>query len=310
MTISVVIPLYNKVHSVRRSIESALAQKRPPDEIIVVNDGSTDGSERLVEQLNHSLVRLIHQENAGVSAARNRGIELAKGEWVAFLDADDVWEPDYLQVIEHLRASYPSASVLATAYWFEDYKGIRYPIQLNAMPFATEEGLLPNYFQVASLSNPPIWSSAVVVKRQALIDVGQFPVGVTAGEDLLVWARLATRFEIAYSKRHLAIFVLDPAHSYDGKPTRIPAQNDFVGRGLRELYKNHPGMVGLASYVAHWHKMRASIYLRLGNRVRSLIELLTSLSLKLYQPKLYVYIILLLVPTAVANRVFKRFGAG
>ena len=107
MKISVVIPLYNKRTSVIRALNSVLSQTIQPEEIIVVNDGSTDGSEQLVNELNHPLVRLINQPNAGVSAARNRGIKEAKGDWIAFLDADDEWMPEYLETIKSLSEKYP-----------------------------------------------------------------------------------------------------------------------------------------------------------------------------------------------------------
>jgi glycosyltransferase involved in cell wall biosynthesis len=84
MKITVVIPLYNKRDFIERALDSVLKQTVLPDEIIVINDGSTDGSDKIVEQLNHSLIALIHQKNSGVSAARNKGIDLAKNKWIAF----------------------------------------------------------------------------------------------------------------------------------------------------------------------------------------------------------------------------------
>ncbi len=309
MNISVVIPLFNKAGAVQRTIESVLKQSVLPTEIIVVNDGSTDGSEQVVEKLNHPLIRLVQQSNAGVSAARNKGIEMAKGEWIAFLDADDIWDPLFLETISSLHTGYPRAVVLATAYLYEDHLQNRKPVSLNALSFAGERGLLNNYFEVASVSNPPICSSAVVVKRRTMLDVGGFPVGVTAGEDLLVWAILASRFEIAYSTRPLSVFVLDPAHSYAGKPTRIPADVDIVGKRLKGLFKSDPDTLGLGSYIAHWHKMRASVYLRLGKRLKSVVQVFKSLRFAPYQPKLYTYLLLTVLPTSVANRVFKRFGS-
>jgi glycosyltransferase involved in cell wall biosynthesis len=309
MNLSVVIPLYNKERAVQRTIESVLNQTVLPTEIIVVDDGSTDGSMQVVEQLNHPLVRLVHQTNAGVSAARNKGIELAIGDWIAFLDADDLWDPLFLETILFLHSSYPRANVLATAYLFEDHLQNRKPVSLNALSFTGESGLLNNYFEVASVSNPPICSSAVVVKRRTLLDVGGFPVDVAVGEDLLMWAILASRFEIAYSTRPLSVFVLDPAHSYEGKPTRIPATVDQVGKRLRGLFKSDPDTLGLGSYVAHWHKMRASIYLRLGKRLKSAIEVFKSLRYAPNQPKLYTYLFLTMLPTSVAIRVFKRYGS-
>ena len=89
--ISVIIPLYNKAASIRRTLRSVVEQRVQPREIIVVDDGSTDGSAEIVQSLNAPLVRLLRQQNQGVSAARNRAMAEASGRWVALLDGDDVW---------------------------------------------------------------------------------------------------------------------------------------------------------------------------------------------------------------------------
>ena len=121
--ISVVIPLYNKAPYIARALNSVLAQERLPEEIIVVDDGSTDGGGDLVKQFKDPLIRLIRQENQGVSAARNRGISLAKGELIAFLDADDTWQPGFLKVISEMRELYPQAGIYGTAYDVINPKG-------------------------------------------------------------------------------------------------------------------------------------------------------------------------------------------
>ena len=96
MIISVVIPLYNKEKKIEYTLKSVFTQTFQNFEIVIVDDGSTDNSVEEVEKFTDSRIRLIHQTNAGVSAARNRGIEAASGELIAFLDADDVWMPEYL----------------------------------------------------------------------------------------------------------------------------------------------------------------------------------------------------------------------
>eukprot|EP00825_Cyclidium_porcatum_P034668 TRINITY_DN36438_c0_g1_i1.p2 TRINITY_DN36438_c0_g1~~TRINITY_DN36438_c0_g1_i1.p2 ORF type:complete len:130 (+),score=10.78 TRINITY_DN36438_c0_g1_i1:79-468(+) len=116
----------------------------------VVNDGSNDGSEQEVVQLNHPLIRLIHQANAGVSAARNKGIEAAKGDWIAFLDADDTWKPGFLETMHQLTLTYPECNVVASAYKLQDYLGNHKSITLHKLPFTGEHGRLTNYFDVAA----------------------------------------------------------------------------------------------------------------------------------------------------------------
>src|SRR5258706_14747420 len=94
---SVIVHLYNKACYIYRCLDSILGQSFPDSEVIVVNDGSTDGSESLVEQRRHPHVRLVSQKNAGPGSARNHGVHLAQSPLVAFLDGDDAWSEDYLK---------------------------------------------------------------------------------------------------------------------------------------------------------------------------------------------------------------------
>lgn len=105
--ISVVIPLYNKEKQIAKTLQTVLDQTCQDFEIVIVNDGSTDGSVGEIKKITDSRIRLINQKNGGVSAARNRGIEEAKGEHIAFLDADDMWNRDYLKTINYLIKNIP-----------------------------------------------------------------------------------------------------------------------------------------------------------------------------------------------------------
>lgn len=302
MDISVVIPLYNKRDSIIRALDSVLNQTVLPDEIVVVNDGSTDGSEKTVEQFNHPLVRLIHQKNGGVSAARNTGIDAAKHEWIAFLDADDVWNPEYLKEIKNLKQSFPECSVLATAYELQDSSGHRTPILLNKIPFEGNRGKLANYFEVASYSNPPLCSSAIVVKKLALQAVGGFPLGIKSGEDLLTWARLAIRFEIAYSLNKLAVFILDESHEISQKPTRVHDDNDPVGDALINLYQKYSNK-SLKVYISHWYKMRVSVYFRLNNKKNVFKFSMKALQYNIFNLKIYLFMVLVLLPNFLQTKI-------
>jgi len=307
MKISVVIPLYNKKATVLRALNSVLNQIVLPEEIIVVNDGSTDDSELVVANLDHPMVRLIHQPNAGVSAARNKGIKEATGEWIAFLDADDEWLPGYLETIIDLNVRYNDAKFLATAYYRRDHKGLNRKVILNRLHF-TDNGILDNYFEVAVSSEPPVNSSAVVVNKKALELIGGFPKGVKSGEDLLTWARLAVHNKLAYSTFPLSVFNQDAAYNYNEKPNRLPQDPDIVGRELTALAKHMGKIPGLKRYAGNWYKMRASIYYRLGMRRRSLAEIIKSLKLNPFNGRLLIYTLLLLIPTSAGNYIFRKFG--
>ena len=117
--ISVVIPLYNKSAEIVRALSSVVAQSLQPREIIVVDDGSTDDSLAKVEAFDNPLLRVIKQENRGVSVARNVGIEAATSTWVALLDGDDLWCADFLATIAALIAEYPGCGAYGTAFYIE-----------------------------------------------------------------------------------------------------------------------------------------------------------------------------------------------
>lgn len=270
MFFSVVIPLYNKERQIAGTLRSVFAQTFADYEIIVVDDGSTDGSPAVVESLHDPRIRLIRQANAGVSAARNLGIAEARSEYIALLDADDEWRPEYLATIATIIRKYPQCDVFATNYSHVDSNGKTFPTILRKLPFDGNDGILYNYFEVASVSSPPIGTSAVAVRKSAFQSVGGFPLGIKSGEDLLTWARLAARYKIAYSKKPLAVFNVE-GYDRNERPKRIPAENDTVATELLKL-KDEFNPSNINQYISFWHKMRAVIYMRLGMKSKSIKE--------------------------------------
>lgn len=305
--ISVIIPLYNKVATVEAALRCVLAQSYQDFEIVVVDDGSTDGSADVVGRVDDSRIRLIRQANAGVSAARNRGIAEARGEYVAFLDADDEWKPDYLAVQHRMTELYPQCDVFATNYEFRDASGRVRPTLLNRLAIDGDSGVMDNYFEVASYSHPPITSISIMVRRSAIETVGGFPVGIKSGEDLLTWARLVCRYKLAFSKKTCAVYNLGDGYDYANLPPRRQDIGDPVGRGLKNLYKSHSDIRGFRIYIGHWHKMRASVAIRYGERIETLRESFKSLR---YNPKNYKvlpFIVLALLPSGMRTKIISKY---
>jgi glycosyltransferase involved in cell wall biosynthesis len=270
--ISVVMPLYNKGKEVSRAIDSVLSQTVKKFELIVVNDGSTDKGPEVVRGFEDQRIRIIDQQNAGVSAARNRGIADATTGLVAFLDADDEWAGDYLEIILRLVDKFPGASVFATGYTFKRVGGQERRAIIRGLPESFSEGILENYFDVAGRSDPPLCSSAVAVRKEAIESVGGFPLGISAGEDLLTWARLAVGFTIAYSTKSRAVFWEPVARS--AQPRREPQDPDIVGCELEKLLEYAgTNKASLTKYIALWHKMRANIFMRLRARKQAFKEI-------------------------------------
>lgn len=298
--ISVVIPLYNKEQLIAKTLQSVFAQTYTDYEIVIVNDGSIDNSVAVIEALSDPRIRLINQANAGVSAARNKGIEEAKGEYVALLDADDEWKPEYLETIADMIEKYSDCSVFATNYTHIAPDGHEFPTIINNIRFNGYDGRLLNYFEVASTSSPPICSISIVAKKDVFLSVGGFPLGIKSGEDLLTWARFACRYKIAYCIKPLAIFNVE-GYDRNEKPKRIPAEIDIVGNELRKLQLDfNPPYI--KSYISFWHKMRGVIYWRLNLHAKSINECLKAIRFNPLNFKAYAVVLANFIPKKLISK--------
>jgi hypothetical protein len=202
--------------------------------MVVVDDGSTDGGARLVETSGVPRLRLIQQANAGVSAARNRGIAAAEGEWIALLDADDLWSPDHLACL--LDAVEDRTAVTPIAAFSNLCLQSRGGRPLIDRKIAAQK--VDDYFSFA-LSNGgyPMSSSSVLVRRDELLAAGLFAVGISAGEDIDMWCRLACRGLFAYNAKLSATY----------NDTRSPSNRASTGARevARPLFAQRlPSMIG------------------------------------------------------------------
>lgn len=186
-TVSAVIPTWNRRLELSAAIESVLAQTLPVDEMIIVDDGSTDDTMDFLKTMPKSIgrirVRITHQNNAGVSAARNAGLRLASGELVAFLDDDDVWHPDKMARQLAIFAHHPELALLACS---SDTLGLSGKSGLHSVG---EWGLLVrNRFL----------TPCVVARRDVILACGGFPEDMRCCEDYALWLRIASRHKCAF----------------------------------------------------------------------------------------------------------------
>lgn len=229
--ISVVIPLYNKALYIERAIQSVLGQTLSPREIIVIDDGSTDGGGDIVKTISDPRINLVTQENQGVSMARNRGIELAHGDLIAFLDADDFWDPDYLKEIVMLRGRYPDAGAYATAVELVDNLGNFWSLSYDFPPPPEGHGLIE--FFVDGALGTGLVTSAVVVPKAVLQEVGGFVPGEILSQDRDVWLKIALRYPIAWSHKSLVKWQTDPLHRCQMRRQRLFSQEPALSQTAR-----------------------------------------------------------------------------
>jgi glycosyltransferase involved in cell wall biosynthesis len=301
-SVSVVIPLFNKEKEVLRSVNSVLSQTISDFEIVVVNDGSTDNGTDIVKAVKDARITVIDQENLGVSSARNRGITESRAELIAFLDADDEWKTDFLETILNLKKKFSPCQVFATNYVFRRKNSYKRNTIIRGLPDDFEEGVLTDYFRIASHSDPPIWSSAVAVKKRAIESVGGFPIGIASGEDLITWAKLASKYQIAYTSEPKAYFY-EP--EILNEYPRVPQVPDIVGQQLNQLLEINGHIVGLREYISLWHKMRANIFIRLRQQSEARREILKALRYSKTSMKLYLLAVLTLLPANSAKQALK-----
>ena len=207
---SVVIPLYNKVKYIKRSIQSVLNQSYTYFEIIVVNDGSTDGSEFLVNEFSNEKIKLINQSNLGVSSARNNGVKNASFEYVVFLDADDEWTPTFLESINNLINKFPNSGIYATNNYFIFPNGKKKCEDYKTLFTNSEVGIIDDYFKIfANRGKSPFSNSNFCMPKKVFLEYGGYKLGVNLTEDSDLWCRIAFREKIAFDIRPQAIYYLE-----------------------------------------------------------------------------------------------------
>lgn len=212
LAISVIIPLYNKEQHIAQTLDSVYQQQDKSYEVIVINDGSTDNSLGIVEgyKQQHKLsnLRIINQKNQGVSAARNNAVLAAKGDFVAFLDADDVWLPLYLTQTIKLINKYPFADIFACRYQYKNSDNCYQDARIKLNRKQQLEGIFEGYFDCASKGDLPFVVSSVTMNRNSFIHFGMFPVNEPMGEDQALFTHVAIHGLIAYSPNIHVIYNL------------------------------------------------------------------------------------------------------
>lgn len=194
--VSVIIPCYNHAGGLPAAIQSVRAQGWPGVEIIVVDDGSTDETQKLLHELRGSDLRCLRQQNQGPAAARNTGIRAARGDWIAFLDADDYWLPGKLAAQFELLARHPDAGF--------SYGGLR----LRASDGSEREvkcDFSERQLLLVLLEGSRLFTTTVIVRRSGLKRTGLFHTGLRTGEDWDLWLRLAARYSGVGVSKPLAV---------------------------------------------------------------------------------------------------------
>lgn len=205
---SVIIPLYNKESNVLKTLESIFKQSYSDFEIIVVNDGSTDNSYNIVSKIDHPKIKLYNRKNYGVSETRNFAMQQAKGQYFAFIDADDLWKSNHLNTLDKLITKYPNCGLYATNYMF-DYGNFKVKTKFPTLPYNDNwDGIIKDYFSESILFRIA-WTSSVVIPKNTFINLGGFNSSINHGEDVEYWSKVALNYQVAFSKKITSFYMLN-----------------------------------------------------------------------------------------------------
>jgi hypothetical protein len=226
LLVTVVMPLYNKEQYLADTVASVLDQSHQNFELIVVNDGSTDGSADVIRQIQDSRIRLIDQANQGVSKARNNGVLNARGELIAFIDADDLWYCDHLRHLLSAYSKYKHAGLFCNRF---------VTIQLrenNALSdVVTEYTECPNYVRNVVDGGPVVWTSAAMIRKDVFVIAGGFPEGISHGEDIALWINASRCAPVVFSTYIGALY----NQVEDGLTSRLVKYPDGAVAALNEI---------------------------------------------------------------------------
>ncbi len=212
---SVIIPLYNKAPYVRKTIESVLGQTLGDYELKIIDNGSSDGSSEIVAGFTDQRIRTVRlEENVGVSNARNKGVEMATAPYIAFLDADDWWEPTFLEEMSGLIKRHPDAGIYGTGYYIVKNSKKR------LAPIGVDEGFVEgeiNYCAVyAKTLCMPLTSISVAIPRAVFDESGGFKPHLKLGEDFDLWIRIALKHKAVLLNKPLSNYNQDVDITYRG----------------------------------------------------------------------------------------------
>jgi glycosyltransferase involved in cell wall biosynthesis len=244
--ISVVIPVFNSAPVLERAIRSVRAQAGFDLEIIVVDDGSTDDSIAVLQSIAAGDMKVLGQPNAGPGAARNAGIRASRGEWIAFLDADDCWLPGKLDAQMAALAEDPQRAFSYSDYYVRDSRGLERIQKAPATQATLLEDLLPG---------PGFMTDSVIVRRTCFDRIGLFDPGLRSGEDWDMWLRLSAEFHGCHVAKPLCVYQLSEQPDRYSAEVMESCTLRVVGRVLSNpaVLRHWPSIVKSRRRIFAWH---------------------------------------------------------
>ena len=252
--ISVIIPTFDRKDRLRQALQSVLTQKDIPFELLIVDDGSTDGTRSMIER-EFPQVTYFYQDNQGPASARNRGIERSRGEWIAFLDSDDEWMPGKLAVQLGFFAQNPDYRICQTEeIW------IRNGRRVNPMKKHQKTG---GWIFEKCLPLCVISPSAVMIHRRLFDEAGLFDESLPACEDYDLWLRIAAKFPVGLVGKPYAVKYGGHA---DQRSREFPAMDQFRIQSLVKIISSGMLTAEQEKAAKEMLKLKANIYIECAEK--------------------------------------------
>lgn len=267
---SIIIPLYNKKGLISKTIESVLSQTYINFEVIVVDDGSTDGSIESISGFTDERLKLFRKENGGVSSARNYGIKKANGQYVAFLDADDEYELTFLENIDLAIEQFSGSDAFCTGFF--RVKGKRKLSSFNPDKYANSPYLVDDFYSLWAIDSFFCASSIVVRKEYFHYHQKWFPEGETLGEDQEVWFHIAENGSLVYVPKVLSNYNMTDENSLTSQH-RVVEELPFITR-LKERKENSKYIKSIELFIEKYDLERAFNNARVGHKKKAMKLLL------------------------------------
>lgn len=233
---SVIIPLYNKPDSIQDTLTSVLQQTFDEFEVIVVNDGSTDQSREKAAEITDSRIRITDQKNGGIASARNTGIKQSNFRYIAFLDADDIWEPDYLAEQKKLIEDYPGAKM-----WGTSWGTIRNNVKTRTDHGIADDfrGYFENYFGTLKKTNL-FFTSAIVIDKTVFNELELHDERITSGQDLDLIYRIILNYKVVFYNKEFAHYKLDAENRISLNQPPLSGQLPYFIEKYNPYRDSHP----------------------------------------------------------------------
>jgi len=302
--VSVIMPAYNAAAYIEESIQSVFRQTFRDFEVVVIDDGSTDATAEVAAAAG-GVVRLLRQANGGAASARNRGIEASRGEFIAFLDADDLWHPRMLRAQLEAFARHPEAGLVFTNCWNTDGKRIL-PLTRTAQRQAAQGSVFRPL-----LADNFVMTTTVMLRRVCLERVGLFDESLPVSEDYDLWLRIARHYPFAFVPEALGRYRLHAGGTFLNSEKRYAARRQILAKLVATIGDDPAYAAALEQFRFSTEYRIATWMIGLEDFTGARAAFLRALAIRRFHPRLWGYLIETRLPVGLlrgVRRARQRFA--